>query len=1574
MKSIVVGLAVIFVEMGFSQVVVKLPENRPEWQFAVNEIKAAAKEKLTVVASIAKGEPESFRIRTGGGQVMVDGGDARGLMYGLLDVAEQLRVFHKVSGKQDKPFLKYRMLKFNPPLKGNVYLSDEDAANSAWFFDLDYWDAFFKMMAKARYNVISFWHSHPFGNMVTLAKYPEAALLQGAEMDKAKQFYHSLFQLAHAHGIDVYWMTWNIHVTPGFAKAHSVKDGQDSPLIRDYAKECMRETLREYPEIDGWGTCPGEAMGSLDANGREDFIRECILEPMRETGRKMPLIHRYWGAEPPALAKMVSDAKYPADVLLDIKFNGEHMYSSPKPHVQDQRWFNQSPKPYQILWHLRNDDLYQFNWGDPDFAYALIKNCAGSGGFVMGSEVEVPGVDRYHTKETEWHKTWKYQFEKHWFRWMLWGRAGYNPNMGEDVWRGMYQAKYGKEIGAKVYEATKTASKIIPAVERFHWDYMNGDWYAEGNIGGWNTSAEMPRPNFRRNQMWHDLDGYIFNNTIDEGMLSIPEMVGESTVSGKLPSGRKTAFEVAAELGQWSAKVDSLAHEAETLAIGPRAMPRDVILRQAKMESLDCDLMDLSAISKLGDFYAEKLNAAGSAGLLLFGFNPDVRDVAVTMAKQAADSWSRLADIADRHYLKHEVWLMGQFSWGMYTPFVQRDVEMALSVVPIPRSEREWTVGGKKLKTVTWQHVGDPIKDQWIDFMNGIAGKVRPTADTATTEIQVPAGRTAAVKFLGKGLIEASAPGGVKFGPGMPEAAVVSQSGVLTVKVDPKEAKDGFTIQVIPQGRPDDQIILPAKDGKLTAPFALEAPQGGLHGQCILVKKGVGHGKEGSAGPIKDNGWADFSFTTKLATKYEVWARVWFTDDDSNSFFLKFDGGDPQILASEDFNRWAWVMLPATMELKNGKHTLQVRNREDGVRLDEIRLIPIGMDAQALLPKTLQERLAVLGPKGAADNLAAYFQKMTPIKGPQHADSLEAWKVRRGEVREMVMRDIGLWPLPKDIPLDPHIAGSKERDGYTLSRIYLQMFPGCYGTGWLYVPLHPKSPKMPAIINPNGHFEHGAWNPTEQSRAIAMAKKGYVCIATDSIHAGDFEVGMCPIGLMTWQNIRALDYLCSRPDVDLSRIGITGASGGGQQTMYMMAIDDRLAAAVPVVMACYYERIMNPDWAHCWCNHAPGIQGDTDPIEYLSLFAPKPAQFESSTYDWTAQFPENEWKDVQKVWNLYGAGDKIASRIDNIPHDYDKVRREAMYGFFNKVFGVDDPDQGKEPALKTEDYPFMDTLDQKIAGVQDWSAAAAWYRANRTASGVTREKLAKLVRAADPVEAEVGGEPMETLHVSVPFAQTFLINGEKGTKIPAVLLSPKATARAIPAVILLMPHGKADAFGPDDKPNPLVQAILDSGQHVLAIDARLTGELQKDWVHNCLFWGRPEVGMAADDARWAAAYLAHYPGVDKKHISVIGVGHMGLAALIAGTLGSFSSCVFDAQGASYKSQPLYDTKGYYSGGKGLSTFVLPLLPGVMELGDVPEIAKACACPLGVIQPGEGMTGAAVLDPTHLESVAGFLRK
>ncbi len=675
----------------------------PVTEFGAAAIRSATAAKAASPVTLALStslKPEAFRIRASPSGYAVTGGDARGVMYGALELAAQLEANGSARDTDVQPSLALRALKFNVPLPGTGYLSEEDLANNQWFWSLDYWRKFLDMAARNRYNAITFWSAHPYDRMVRIPKYPEATNLPAAELDRNIAFFRQLFQMAADRGIDTYLVTWNIHVSRAFAERHQLPNAAfDSPLVRDYQREAIKALFATYPMLTGLGTTAGERMEPLTAKQKMDWIADTYFAALKQLGRSVPFILRYWQADPGALSAMLDSVKYPGPVYLDIKVNGEHMYSSVKPHVLDPKWVALAHGRYKLLWHLRNDDLYILRWGDPEFVRDTIRNLAGpdAAGFVEGSEIDVPGVDRIHTEAAKAHLDWQYKFEKHWFRYMLWGRLGYNAAEPETTWRDQFRQRFGA-AGDDVYEAMHQAGKISPLITSYHWNYMNGDWYPEGSIGSWNTAYEQARVNYRRAAMYHDIRTYIFNNTIGDEMANIPEFVAgvKSKTVGPL--------EVADRLQQYG---------SSALQLLARARPK--VERGAK--EFECTALDLTAWGNLGVYYAEKLRGAAHLARWMFGAPVQEQRDAITHLEASLAAWRGVVAATQNHYITHEVWLFGQFDWKLYLPDVEADIRIARETKPFASG-------------ATYDAQG---LHAWLEYTNALLGRAnaKPPAITA---------------------------------------------------------------------------------------------------------------------------------------------------------------------------------------------------------------------------------------------------------------------------------------------------------------------------------------------------------------------------------------------------------------------------------------------------------------------------------------------------------------------------------------------------------------------------------------------------------------------------------------------------------------------------------------------------------------------------------------------------------------------------------------------------------------------------------------------------------------------------
>ena len=181
----------------------------------------------------------------------------------------------------------------------------------------------------------------------------------------------------------------------------------------------------------------------------------------------------------------------------------------------------------------------------------------------------------------------------------------------------------------------------------------------------------------------------------------------------------------------------------------------------------------------------------------------------------------------------------------------------------------------------------------------------------------------------------------------------------------------------------------------------------------------------------------------------------------------------------------------------------------------------------------------------------------------------KSWEKRAQQIRSGIIKGTKLEMMPKiKGHFNPIITHHRDMDGYSVENIAIESFPGFYITGNLYRPAK-KQGKYAAILSPHGHGEDRRFIEDTQKRCAALARMGAIVFTYDMIGTGEcMQVNhKMPISLLlqTWNSRRVLEYLLSLPDVDASRIGMTGYSGGGTQTFILSAIDDRIKVAAPVV-------------------------------------------------------------------------------------------------------------------------------------------------------------------------------------------------------------------------------------------------------------------------------------------------------------------------------------------------------------------------------------------------------------------------
>jgi hypothetical protein len=159
------------------------------------------------------------------------------------------------------------------------------------------------------------------------------------------------------------------------------------------------------------------------------------------------------------------------------------------------------------------------------------------------------------------------------------------------------------------------------------------------------------------------------------------------------------------------------------------------------------------------------------------------------------------------------------------------------------------------------------------------------------------------------------------------------------------------------------------------------------------------------------------------------------------------------------------------------------------------------------------------------------------------------------------------------------------------------------------------------------------------------------------------------MGLQTWNSIRALDFLCGLPQVDSRRIGVTGGSGGGTQTILLCAIDSRPVVAFPNGM------VSTDMQGGCTCENCSLLRIGTGNVELAALFAPKP-QGMTAANDWTRDMMTKGYPELKQLYGMLNAQEHVICHdLLHFPHNYNYVSRAHMYSWFNKhlKLGLEEP-------------------------------------------------------------------------------------------------------------------------------------------------------------------------------------------------------------------------------------------------------------------------------------------------------------
>jgi dienelactone hydrolase len=520
---------------------------------------------------------------------------------------------------------------------------------------------------------------------------------------------------------------------------------------------------------------------------------------------------------------------------------------------------------------------------------------------------------------------------------------------------------------------------------------------------------------------------------------------------------------------------------------------------------------------------------------------------------------------------------------------------------------------------------------------------------------------------------------------------------------------------------------------------------------------------------------------------------------------------------------------------------------------------------------------------------------------------------RKKLVRERLLEILGGLP-DYNGPLNPRVTGRIQNESFTIERIIFESLPGFFVTANLYRPNRPG--RYPAVLLQSGHTQEG--KPEPQRLAANLALKGFVALAFDPIGQGEREQTFDPqlqgplagwsvnehihagaqsilIGegvgrYFIWDAKRALDYLLSRPDVDATRIGAAGCSGGGALTTFIGALDPRVKAVVP---ACYpnsYRVLFAGPDPDSEMSFPDFLASGLDTADFVELSAPAPWLIQATEHDYfTPAGAKLVYEEARRWYALYGAEDKVRFFVGPGPHGTPLESREAIYEWMIRWLQDGQGDLHEQPVRLYTNHELLVTpkgrVEDEPGSRKLYQLILADFRAKKRQGTIPalRAELRKLGIPTEGSSPEV--KALDESNGPEGRRQRIKFESEPGVELEGKLYLPPSPGRK-PAVLLVA--DKASYFLAAST-ETLAQRMAKKGRVVLTLEPRdsPSGYDDRPFVGNWLTnaranqIGRNLPAMRAHDILRGVDVLAARDDVDPASIRAAARGVKGIWLLLA---------------------------------------------------------------------------------------------
>jgi hypothetical protein len=608
--------------------------------------------------------PESYAITVNSKDgIVVQGSDATGLMYGALDLADQVASSHASAtweglAGEIKPTVKSPYLK----IRGiNMFLTTQDIDNpSSALWSDDYWQDFFDMMARDRYNLldihgpcdaVTLTFPNAYSYFVSLADFPHVGV---GSILAAKNIalLQKIIRMAADRGVKVAYM--NYEEAPPISAWQTRRFGADErwtpiaqkfltgPALVKYTREAVASFLKQLPGLWMFGFRIGESGET------EDFFEDTYLEALKSASPHLNVYLRTWIADPAKVREL--GRLLPQHLYIEIKYNGEQL-GLPYQAVLGGREYSPSgsyenytnyPRDYSIIWQIRAHGTHRvFYWMSPEFARRTVRSCkfgAGLGFSMEQMNSNYPEEDYLHNNPHVNHQFYRWLFQRYWTWNLVWGRTAYDPDTPDQIFVNAFINHFGPEAGPLVFQALAESSKIVPFIYAYHNIGLDHQDFAPEFEAGDHALGVPAR-------MWQGTrlvpfggnnDDFLRVKPLDRTTMADPEAYVEMRLKG-LASGRMTPWEAA----------DYLDHAAN---LSQTEIDRAARMQPESPKNFDCMRMDIEAVAWLGRYYRDRIRSATHLAFYRETYSHPELDQAYNDLNAAIEDWDHLSEITEQHF------------------------------------------------------------------------------------------------------------------------------------------------------------------------------------------------------------------------------------------------------------------------------------------------------------------------------------------------------------------------------------------------------------------------------------------------------------------------------------------------------------------------------------------------------------------------------------------------------------------------------------------------------------------------------------------------------------------------------------------------------------------------------------------------------------------------------------------------------------------------------------------------------------------------------------------------------------